>query len=1195
MKLSFNFPGAAFRFEGERTLLIKRLPVGAQVQAAQVTVTPAVMPGQRLFEEVLTFSGDQEEFGGTKVLLDDAVEVDFHARRTLAFVAGSNLFDSELLVDLGGGVFMAINEYGAILTPEDNGDLYSLPANGVLPGLTVNKFRLRQVPPLSMNVTQVRVRTMPANVSLALGQLTPFWTHVGEMSRAEISTDFAEVLTLFLNEAETVNGYYEIPLVLHSDMLTRLDVAVEIEYTSQESALPPGIDEVNLPYGHDGVAQVENELIQVALPLGAVVTDAAVQVSGSFEESRVVYGPTGPITDVTNIPITNNQSVAQPISLEADTAVTAIDLLLTSTSRAALLYINLMADADGKPFNELLLSQPVRLTLDRDVADAPTWMSVRLPQEFQFKAGERVWLLIQAAEGEAAWHMDEGPAETLGLHQTTTGGLSWRVMQVDDVNGPLAGFFRLRHTPAQYSMPLSVMVGEGDTAVSVSLDRFQPLGRVEFSLDFPEFAAAINQAACQTGPAACPQGEQLQNTNLENWTTVGEEISAPQMAEPAENLAARVITMAPNGEWALVSDGDETIPLLLPYHRPGEAIDLTIDSRQHVVVRGDSQRAYVLSGMYAGAPNQLHVIDSEAFQLLGQAVNMFHVAHGLTLTPDGRHLYIAIQDGERQQAAVMVVDTAVLEQLLNGGADFDIEDAFVGGNLDNPIPLADDVVPTGLTVSPDGRQLFVAVRHVETNAGSVYIIDTSTHQPLLADPLFVGLLPSDIVMTPDGRFVLVTNADQDSISVINAARLRLQTTLFLENPNDFPLRPTATEVSPDGRRAFVANQSNQSVSVIDLVNWTIAQPIVIGQLDGGDFDIGVTPQGDRLYAVIDQPYPGTVGLFYLTLGRQLPDNWTLMTGFARPIFYTNPFNRTALLGPYTGAERETRPSRPASLSQVVPAVGGCQYEISFWGVSADVDAAAEVIWRGDGCAFQRNDRIPIQVVKREEKGRETEVSSRSRVQLDLPELYLHRERLQAPDGATQAEIRFLVPPEKLALVDMVSLQATREAVNNSDLRLVVDDELVGWRLIPETAVGVNLVVGEEDTRLGNAGSDPFSIGQTFPVTAAQPFVLSFRGQQVTALAAGAAAQVELHWLAADNIATGEVTSLSITAEDDEHLQRGTVPTNAAEAELRADHAGWFDTGYTANIFPTSRIGDGTGQFHSPGARQVNPFQFSRCL
>ena len=95
------------------------------------------------------------------------------------------------------------------------------------------------------------------------------------------------------------DGRYLLPLIIHSDSLTRLDVHVDIEFDRQQSALPGGVEEIALPYGFDGTAQAEDALVKVTLPVGAEVTAASVQVLGAFDESRIVFGPTGPLAPLT--------------------------------------------------------------------------------------------------------------------------------------------------------------------------------------------------------------------------------------------------------------------------------------------------------------------------------------------------------------------------------------------------------------------------------------------------------------------------------------------------------------------------------------------------------------------------------------------------------------------------------------------------------------------------------------------------------------------------------------------------------------------------------------------------------------------------------------------------------------------------------------------------------------------------------
>jgi hypothetical protein len=263
MQLSDNFDGSTDPFEGDRTFSWRSLPVNALVTKATIRLTPAVASGGALFEEIITFNGNgQGDLGATKVTGSNFVELDFHHRRTLAAVAGTNIRGTttashdgaNLQVDMGG-IYLEINDKGAI--KGGPGDvLFAVPPDGTLPGLTVSKFKLAPgtsgaVP----NVTNVTIRSVPTNVSVRLGTMPPFWTRVGEMTQSETSPDFAPVLQAFLATAQVENGFYTIPLVLHSDAVTRLSAELEIEYLVEQSIGPVGVSDVVLVFDVGGRAK----------------------------------------------------------------------------------------------------------------------------------------------------------------------------------------------------------------------------------------------------------------------------------------------------------------------------------------------------------------------------------------------------------------------------------------------------------------------------------------------------------------------------------------------------------------------------------------------------------------------------------------------------------------------------------------------------------------------------------------------------------------------------------------------------------------------------------------------------------------------------------------------------------------------------------------------------------------------------
>ncbi|MCP4285501.1 MAG: hypothetical protein GY792_13760, partial [Gammaproteobacteria bacterium] len=299
MLVSERFEGSRAPFEGDRLLVLRSLPEGAEVTNITITLKPVAPPGGVFFEEGISFTDGQGEWGARireSSAADDPlfVEVDFHTRRTLSSVTGSNLDGAGLQVDIGG-MYVQINDLGAMSTPDDGVNDFTLNSGGLLPSLATQKFKLTQPPLTQPQITHVGIRSAPSNLSLRLGSQPPFWARPGELARNETVPDFSVILNTFLAEAEVKDGYYEIPLTLHSDALCRLDVDVEIEYVQRQAALPGGISEAALAFDHSTLPLGESGVISVRLPAGVRVLpgQTTARVRGSFANSRVVYGPTG--------------------------------------------------------------------------------------------------------------------------------------------------------------------------------------------------------------------------------------------------------------------------------------------------------------------------------------------------------------------------------------------------------------------------------------------------------------------------------------------------------------------------------------------------------------------------------------------------------------------------------------------------------------------------------------------------------------------------------------------------------------------------------------------------------------------------------------------------------------------------------------------------------------------------------------
>ncbi|HEX8134725.1 MAG TPA: helix-hairpin-helix domain-containing protein [Actinomycetes bacterium] len=548
MRLTATWHGAGNRFEGDRELTLHALPADAEVTRATVTLVPLPTPAAGRFEQPIALpDGAVGDLGATKTATDGStdasgkvlafgsVEVNFHARRTLARVAGAKLKDAAVQVDVGG-LFVELNDRGGVRAPGDGQLKLGNDIEDELPGLTVGGFRLVGAGAPAPKVTTVTVRSAPLNVTVRLGLLPPLLTVLGELTLPRAGPDLAAVLRAFLAGATVADGAYVVPLVVHSDAVCELDVTVEVEFTRRQALLPGGLREALLPFGLGRAPTAGAGLLAAALPPGAKVVRGATagRATGAFEASRIVHEPpAGAVAPAA--PLTPDRLEAQPFEVGRDLACTAVDLLLAAATRTAALGLAVVADADGKPSDTPLLPQPVMVRLDREAAGAPTWLSAPLPAELQLRAGRRYWLVLQALEGEAAWSAAAATTPEAALLTSADGGLSWHAPPAAE-GGPRAARFRLRATPATFQMPVELRVGAdapagapagGPQAVPVPLDRFDPLGRVDLTLDAPEVADAFNTWLARAVPPGCPTVEHLANAEFDEWVEVDEGVPIP--------------------------------------------------------------------------------------------------------------------------------------------------------------------------------------------------------------------------------------------------------------------------------------------------------------------------------------------------------------------------------------------------------------------------------------------------------------------------------------------------------------------------------------------------------------------------------------------------------------------------------------------------------------------------------------------
>jgi predicted flap endonuclease-1-like 5' DNA nuclease len=1157
------YDGSASRFQGDRTLLLQSIPANASIRKATATITPVdTSAGTDPFAETIDFkpsSGNLAatgDLGATQTLVTGTtswVEVDFHARRTLATVEGTG-FDAingaALQVDVGAGIYVEINDAGAFRAPAPGNNPFLVKASPApLPPLTVTRMKLTQS--TAPNITRLKIRSVPTNVSLKLGGSSAFWSHPGEMSRPETTPDFAATLQTALQRFKVVNGYYAIPFVIHSDTLARFQVALEIDFVYQQSAIPAGLKDVVQSFDYGGTAKPESDVLQVAISSNVnIVSDGtAARVKGGFDETRVVFGPTGDVIPISNAALGPNISLAQAISFPSDLSVVAVDLFLGVTDRSVSLSLDVRTDLDGKPADGSLLTGPAKLSVDRPSSGQPVWASVPLAAKLQLQAvnpannqAKRYWIVLESLDGAALWNATAAATRNPAM-QRNSDGLSWRDVLDETSSKPLAAILRLRDKPANFQVPIELQAGKEEPAnqtvppVRVSLDRFAPSQSVDLTID-AELAQVVQKFLTNSKPAAsggCPQGEQLANGDFAQWQITGDAIGS------AQNLAAS--GSAPTGGGLIVgrlaasSAGDQVIvapdgsigyvETVLGQESSLQTIDVLCDRLSDAIPIGNGQPgsfAIHPSGARAFATtsgsSSVMVLDLNAKKAFGSPVQF---AQGssvqlMALSPDGSKLYVVIQPphstGTIPPPEVDVIDTSLLVQAALGQ-----KPAPTLRKLPLPAGMRATTIDA-LVPSADGQALYVLLNKALTTPSLVNLLSTANPIPLAGPAVLFAV-------TPDSSRAIVALNTGDIYVVDLSGGTPPKQLLKLTGT------PAAIALSPDGARAFIS-RTDKKVDVVTLARGTASPNPITTAIESATQSIAVTPQGDRIYLT------GGGNIQFIPIGFRQPADWAVTSGTvslqcvpgAGPVMVLG-----GLIPPLGGGIKPPPPASDTAGSQVVPASGGCPYELSFSALAANDGAIAELLWSASDCTpLPASNPIPIPA------GAGIATTSQ-------------RVRVTAPAGATQAELRFQVPAGNVAVVGQASLAGTSGTLTNANLNTLTAGKPDSWTVQAAQTAALTFVDTGTSVQITNGGSATADLFLKPAVQAGNQFLLVLQATVIQPTEPGASAtkqtaRLELRWFDASNSPIRPSPGLDIApGAFDYSAAGGTVPRTAALAEI----------------------------------------------
>ncbi|MFN3727547.1 MAG: cytochrome D1 domain-containing protein [Allosphingosinicella sp.] len=196
---------------------------------------------------------------------------------------------------------------------------------------------------------------------------------------------------------------------------------------------------------------------------------------------------------------------------------------------------------------------------------------------------------------------------------------------------------------------------------------------------------------------------------------------------------------------------------------------------------------------------------------------------------------------------------------------------LAGGHV-STVPIS--ISPHNVQITADGKRLLAvgepaADGHGHAHGGNAHgandargrllILDTTGLGAKPATEIVVGDHPAHVIPDPRSERAFVTNAGDNTVSVVDLAAGTLIATIGTGR------YPHGLRMSPNGREVYVANVQDGTVSVIDADGFTELARIPVGTTP---VQVGFTPDGTKVYvslrdenrvAVIDTASRSLVG------------------------------------------------------------------------------------------------------------------------------------------------------------------------------------------------------------------------------------------------------------------------------------------------------------------------------------------------
>jgi YVTN family beta-propeller protein len=298
---------------------------------------------------------------------------------------------------------------------------------------------------------------------------------------------------------------------------------------------------------------------------------------------------------------------------------------------------------------------------------------------------------------------------------------------------------------------------------------------------------------------------------------------------------------AQGGVLLVTNKSENTLSFIDPASGAELARIATGPAPHEVAATPDGRLAFVAN---YGA-NSLTVVDVAARQALGMIDLGSHTRpHGLTLSADGRSLWVTTE-GSQELVEVDVASRRVTRAIATGerithmvalaegkGKAYT---ANIGSGTVTAIDLRRGAVlrqiatgagAEGIAVTPNEKYVLVTNRE----AGTLSVISVESDE--VVHSMEIGGFPIRVAVTPDGRRALVSQMTAGTVLEIAVGTWGRGRQLSVG------AMPVGIEIHPEGRVAYVANTRDDRLTVVDLDSFELLMTIAAGDEPDGMAYVG---------------------------------------------------------------------------------------------------------------------------------------------------------------------------------------------------------------------------------------------------------------------------------------------------------------------------------------------------------------------